>query len=338
MDDLPQNMQAICLRRVPQGMPQAEDFELCSRLLPRDGEGRMLVRTRWLSLDPFLRAQLGGRYAEPCPLPGSIIPGSGIAEVVEDRSGRHPPGSLVLAATGWAEYAVVDASRACAVDTGPEPPTAALGVLGIPGLTAWAGVRRIFEPRPGQTILVSSAAGVVGSVAGQLCKAAGCCVVGISSSAHKCAIVTHEYGFDTCIDHRDPHFVEVLRQACPDGIDGYFDNVGGPVLEAALSMLRRNARVVLCGLIDQYNRAERPPGPNLGPVIASRARLEGLVVYDHLAELARCRAELGAMLAAGSLHYHEYRVHGLAAVPAAFIDLLRGEYYGKVLASLGNPA
>ncbi len=338
MSALPQTMQAICLRRVPSGMPLADDFALREMPLPQASADRMLVRTRWLSLDPFLRAQLGGRYAEPCPPPGSIIPGYGIAEVLGDRSGRHPAGSLVLAATGWAEYAAVDATRASAVETGSAPPTTALGVLGIPGLTAWAGVRRILEPRPGQTILVSSAAGVVGSVAGQLCKAAGCRVVGISSSAHKCAIVTREYGFDACISHRDGQIADSLRAACPDGIDGYFDNVGGPVLEAALGMLRRNARVVLCGLIDQYHRAERPPGPNLGPVIAARARLEGLVVYDHLAELARCRAELGAMLAAGSLHYHEHRVHGLAAVPAAFIDLLRGEHHGKVLASLGDPA
>ncbi len=334
MDGLHSTMQAVCLRQVPQGLPQLQDFELQQLPLPVPGDGQLLVRVSHLSLDPFLRAQLGGRYALPCPPLGSIVPGYGIGTVIEDRSGRFQIGDVVTGMTGWAEFATIDANTAAVVDTTLAPASTAVGVLGIPGLTAWAGVRRILQPKAGQTILVSTAAGAVGSVVGQLCKAAGCRVVGIAGSAQKCAIVTNEFGFDACVSYRDADFAQALRAACADGIDGYFDNVGGAVLEAALSLLRLHARVVLCGLSDQYNRAERPAGPNLGPVIGARARLEGLVVYDHLADFAQCRAELAQMIAAGTLRYREHIHDGLAAAPAGFIGLLKGENLGKALVRL----
>ncbi|WP_293714313.1 NADP-dependent oxidoreductase [Stenotrophomonas sp. UBA7606] len=334
MDGLHSTMQAVCLRQVPQGLPQLQDFELQQLPLPVPGDGQLLVQVQWLSLDPFLRAQLGGRYALPCPPLGSIVPGYGIGTVIEDRSGRFQIGDVVTGMTGWAEFAAIDANTAAVVDTALAPASTAVGVLGIPGLTAWAGVRRILQPKAGQTLLVSTAAGAVGSVVGQLCKAAGCRVVGIAGSAQKCAIVTDEFGFDACVSYRDADFAQALRAACADGIDGYFDNVGGAVLEAALSLLRLHARVVLCGLSDQYNRAERPAGPNLGPVIGARARLEGLVVYDHLADFAQCRAELAQMIAAGTLRYREHIHDGLAAAPAGFIGLLKGENLGKALVRL----
>lgn len=334
MDGLHTTMQAVCLRQVPQGMPQAQDFELRQLPLPLIGDGQLRVQVQWLSLDPFLRAQLGGRYAVPCPPLGSIVPGYGIGTVVEDRSGRFQPGDVVTGMTGWAEFAAMDANAASLIDAALAPVSTAVGVLGVPGLTAWAGVRRILQPKAGQTILVSTAAGAVGSVVGQLCKAAGCRVVGIAGSAQKCAIVTDEFGFDACVSYRDADFAASLRAACPEGIDGYFDNVGGAVLEAALSLLRLHARVVLCGLSDQYNRAERPAGPNLGPVIGARARLEGLVVYDHLGDFAQCRSELAQMIAAGTLRYREHIHDGLATAPAGFIGLLNGDNLGKALVRL----
>ena len=334
MDGLHTTMQAVCLRQVPQGMPQAQDFELRQLPLPPIADGQLRVQVQWLSLDPFLRAQLGGRYAVPCPPLGSIVPGYGIGTVVEDRSGRFQPGDVVTGMTGWAEFAAMDANTTSLIDAALAPVSTAVGVLGVPGLTAWAGVRRILQPKAGQTILVSTAAGAVGSVVGQLCKAAGCRVVGIAGSAQKCAIVTDEFGFDACVSYRDADFAASLRAACPDGIDGYFDNVGGAVLEAALSLLRLHARVVLCGLSDQYNRAERPAGPNLGPVIGARARLEGLVVYDHLGDFAQCRSELAQMIAAGTLCYREHIHDGLATAPAGFIGLLNGDNLGKALVRL----
>lgn len=271
MQRVPATMQAVCLRAIPEGMPQLSDFSLQSLPVPQPRAGQVLVRLYWLSLDPFLRAQLGGRYVAPCPPLGAIVPGYAVGQVVDDDSGRFAAGTWVTGLLGWAQYAVADANAVQAVDATLAPPSTAVGVLGIPGLTAWAGVRRILDPQPGQTIVISTAAGAVGSIAGQLCKAAGARVVGLTSTDEKCALVTGTYGFDACVNYRAPDFADALRAACPQRIDGYFDNVGGAVLETVLGQLALRARVVLCGLSDQYNRAERPPGPNLGPVIGARA-------------------------------------------------------------------
>ena len=331
-------MQAVCLQAIPQGMPQLADFQLQQLPVPVPAAGQLLVRLHWLSLDPFLRAQLGGRYVSPCPPLGAVVPGYAVGTVVADASGRFVAGQWVTGLLGWAQYAVAEARALQPVDPVLGPPSTAVGVLGIPGLTAWAGVRRILEPRPGQTIVISTAAGAVGSIAGQLCKAAGARVVGLSSAAEKCALVTAAFGFDACVNYRAPEFADALRAACPQGIDGYFDNVGGAVLETVLSQLALRARVVLCGLSDQYNRSERPPGPNLGPVIGARARLEGLVVYDHLDAFERCRQELAGLIACGQLHYREHIHHGLENAAAGFIGLLRGENTGKALVAVEHAA
>ncbi|WP_442683198.1 NADP-dependent oxidoreductase [Stenotrophomonas sp. JC08] len=330
-------MQAVCLRAIPEGMPQLSDFSLQSLPVPQPRAGQVLVRLYWLSLDPFLRAQLGGRYVAPCPPLGAIVPGYAVGQVVDDDSGRFAAGTWVTGLLGWAQYAVADANAVQAVDATLAPPSTAVGVLGIPGLTAWAGVRRILDPQPGQTIVISTAAGAVGSVAGQLCKAAGARVVGLTSTDEKCALVTGTYGFDACVNYRAPDFADALRAACPQRIDGYFDNVGGAVLETVLDQLALRARVVLCGLSDQYNRAQRPPGPNLGPVIGARARLEGLVVYDHLADFGICRQQLAGLIGAGQLHYREHIHHGLEQAAAGFIGLLRGENTGKALVAVEHP-
>ena len=337
MQRVPATMQAVCLRAIPEGMPQLSDFSLQSLPVPQPRAGQVLVRLYWLSLDPFLRAQLGGRYVAPCPPLGAIVPGYAVGQVVDDDSGRFAAGTWVTGLLGWAQYAVADANAVQAVDATLAPPSTAVGVLGIPGLTAWAGVRRILDPQPGQTIVISTAAGAVGSIAGQLCKAAGARVVGLTSTDEKCALVTGTYGFDACVNYRAPDFADALRAACPQRIDGYFDNVGGAVLETVLGQLALRARVVLCGLSDQYNRAERPPGPNLGPVIGARARLEGLVVYDHLADFGICRQQLAGLIGAGQLHYREHIHHGLEQAAAGFIGLLRGENTGKALVAVEHP-
>ena len=329
-------MQAVCLQALPQGMPQLSDFSLQSLPVPRPGAGQVLVRLHWLSLDPFLRAQLGGRYVAPCPPLGAVVPGYAVGTVVEDTSGRFAAGDWVTGLLGWAQYAVADAVALQAVDAALAPPSTAVGVLGVPGLTAWAGVRRILEPKAGQTIVISTAAGAVGSIAGQLCKAAGARVVGLTSTAEKCALLTDTYGFDAAVNYRAPDFADALRAACPERIDGYFDNVGGTVLETVLGQLALRARVVLCGLSDQYNRAERPPGPNLGPVIGARARLEGLVVYDHLDAFDTCRNELAGLIAEGRLRYREHVSHGLENAAGGFIGLLNGENTGKALVAVSH--
>lgn len=333
---LPDSQLAVQLLRYPEGMPRVDDFGLVRRLLPEAAAGEVLLHTQWLSLDPYLRPLLAGRYVVPRPELGSIVPGIGLAQVVRSSHGSLPVGSWVVGETGWCEYAVADPSTLRQVDPALAPVSTALGVLGIPGLTAWAGLTSIGQPQAGETVLVSTAAGAVGSVVGQLAKRVGCRTVGIVGIEEKRRIALDEFGFDACVSHLSPSFAEDLRAACPDGIDVYFDNVGGAVLETALSLLRRHARVVLCGLSAQYNQDQRPPGPNLGPVIGARARLEGLVVYDHLPRHAQFQAELAPLVRSGALRYREEVSEGLAHAASAFVAMMQGQNRGKALVRVGE--
>lgn len=328
------NMQLVRVAAYPQGMPQVGDFETATAPLPRPGPGQVLVRNLWLSLDPYLRPLLAGRYVVPRPPLGAPVPGHAVARVESSHDPRFPAGSIVVADSAWAEYAAVDADGLRSVPDDRLPASTALGVLGIPGLTAWAGMRTIARPVAGETVLVSTAAGAVGSVAGQLARLAGCRVVGIAGSAEKCRIAVEEFGFDACVSHRSVDLVAELRAACPDGIDVYFDNVGVHVLAAALACLRRRARIVLCGLSGQYNEGVPPPGPHLGPVIGARARMEGLVVYDHLDRFQEFHEEVSDLVRGGRLRYREHVYQGLGQAAAGFASLMRGENLGKALVRL----
>ena len=323
--------QVVELRRYPDGMPREADFGIARRPPVVPGANEVLLRSHLISLDPYLRPLLGGRYGVPRPEPGAMIPGSALSQVVHSNSERFAAGDWVVGDTGWCDYAVAAAEALRRVDAEVAPLSTALGVLGIPGLAAWAGLNTIGQPQAGETVLVSTAAGAVGSVAGQLARRAGCRTVGIAGLPEKCAIAREAYGFAECISHLSPTFAEELRAACPDGIDVYFDNVGGSVLEAALSLLRPGARVVLCGMSAQYNQSQRPPGPNLAPVIAARATMQGLVVFDHLARLDEFIAEVGPLVRDGSVQYRESITDGLASAPAAFIAMLAGRNLGKAL-------
>ncbi len=328
---IPQERQVVQVLRYPVGMPQAADFGLDRRPLAAPGAGEVLLRTHWLSLDPYLRPLLAGRYALPRPALGDVVPGGALSQIVVSDSDDLAAGDWVVGDTGWCDYAVVRAESLRRVDPDQAPLSTALGVLGIPGLTAWAGLKTIAHPQAGETVLVSTAAGAVGSVAGQLARRAGCRTVGIAGLPEKCAIAREAFGFDECVSHLSPTFADDLRAACPDGIDVYFDNVGGEVLEAALSLLRPRARVVLCGLSAQYNQADRPPGPNLGPVIGARATLQGLVVFDHLARFDEFSAEVAPLVRDGSVQYRESISEGLATAPAAFVAMMSGRNLGKSL-------
>jgi NADPH-dependent curcumin reductase CurA len=325
----------VLLARYPEGMPQPSDFALAREAIPTPAADQVMLRTLYLSLDPYLRPLLAGRHLGQRPELGAVMPGQAVAEVIECPSGILPIGSHVVAETGWREYTCVPVHGLRALGAEVQPLSTALGVLGLPGLTAWAGMGYIAAPKAGDTVLVSSAAGAVGSVAGQLAQLAGARVVGIVGSAQKQRIVMEEFGFDACVNYRSDDFSASLRAACPEGIDVYFDNVGGAVLEAALGLLRRHARIVLCGLMDQYNRDSRPPGPNLGPVIAARARMQGLVVYDYLDRIDMFRTEIASLLHAGKLRYRETISEGLAGTPAAFAALMRGDNLGKALVRVG---
>lgn len=321
----------VVLARRPLGMPEAADFALVRRLRPRPSDGELLLSVRWLSIDPYLRPLLAGRYLVGPPAIGDTIPGQGLGEVIASNAVGFAPGDRVIAETGWRERAVVAAGSARRIDPGRAPESKWLGVLGIPGLTAWAGVRTILRPKPGETMLVSAAAGAVGSLVGQLITRAGARAIAVNGSAEKNALACAEFGYSAGVSYRDPDFAAALRAACPDGIDGYFDNVGGRVLDAAIGMLKRHARVALCGLIDQYNADTRPVGPNLGPVIGARATLTGLVVHDHLDALGAFVEELAPLVASGAIRARDDVLDGLARAPEQFIRLLEGQNVGKAL-------
>lgn len=331
---IPSTRQVVQLLRYPEGLPREADFGLQQQPLSPPADGEVLLRNHWLSLDPYLRPLLAGRYAVPRPPLGAVVPGGALAQVVHSNSAVLAAGDWVVGDSGWCDYSVADSAGLRRVDAQQGPLSTALGALGIPGLTAWAGLKTIARPRPGETVLVSTAAGAVGSMAGQLARRAGCRTVGIAGLPEKCALARDVYGFDACVSHLSPNLADELRAACPEGIDVYFDNVGGAVLEAALSVLRPRARVVLCGMSAQYNEAQRPPGPNLGPVIATRATLQGLVVFDHLARFDEFSAEVAPLLRDGSGQYRESISEGLAAAPAGFIAMLQGRNLGKALVRL----
>lgn len=335
---LPATQQTVQLLRYPVGAPQVGDFGLSCLPVPQPGAGQVLLRTEVLSLDPYLRPLLAGRYVAPRPALGSVVPGIGLARVVRSDRQSLAVGEWVVGETGWCEYAVAEPAKLRRIDPSLAPVSTALGVLGIPGLAAWAGLNSIGRPQKGETVLVSTATGAVGSVAGQLARRAGCRTVGIVGLEDKCRIALDEFGFDACVSYLSPSFVDDLRAACRDGIDVYFDNAGGAVLKAAVSLLRVHARVVLCGLSSQYNQDQRPPGPNLGPVIGARARLEGLVVYDHLHRFAEFQAEVAPLIRSGTLRYREEMNEGLESAPQAFVDLMQGRNRGKVLVRVGDPS
>ena len=346
--------ETITLQRKPDGVPVEADFQLTSTTLP-DAEfiapGQVLVRVLALSLDPYLRSAMAGRHMSGTIHPGEVVRGEGLVEVLASRNPRMAPGQRWVAACGWRSHAVLDApavEQARSVDAALQPPTLALGGLGMPGLTAWAGFHRLCEARPGATLVVSAAGGAVGATVGQLARLAGCRVVGIAGGAAKCAWVTEVAGFDACIDHHTQDLRQALQAHCPQGVDIYFDNVGGDTLQAVVEQLALHARVVLCGLAAQYNAtataipAAQPAGPNPAWFIKARATVRGLVVYDHWADLPLMQAELGAHHRAGRLHFREDVSHGLASAPTAFCRLMRGENQGKAIVTLqptpqGNP-
>jgi len=329
-------IEQITLVRTPQGTPTEADFALGSATLPAPSDGQALVQVLALSLDPFLRSAMSGRHLSAAIHPGDVVRGEGLVQVLASRHPRMAQGTTWVAACGWRSHALLDAETIDqARPVGPEvqPPTLALGVLGMPGLTAWAGFNRLAEARPGNTLVVSAASGPVGSTVGQLARLAGCRVIGIAGGPEKCAWVTGQAGFDACIDYHAEDLREALRRHAPGGVDIYFDNVGGDVLLAVCEQLAVGARVVLCGLMAQYNGAAPVP-LNPGLIIRARATVRGLVVYDHWAHFAAMAAEIGGHIRAGQLQFREDIGHGLASTPAAFAKLMSGRNQGKALVVL----
>lgn len=320
--------QAVVVARRPDGVPVPEDFAVQAIAEP-DGDG-VLCHVCVLSLDPYLRGRLSGRHISGPLNIGDVMESECVLQVAEDAQG-FKAGELVRGFAPWQERAVVPASALTRLPEGIDPPSLALGVLGMPGLTAYAGVRRLLEPKAGETLFVSAAAGPVGATVAQLCKAAGARTVGIASSDDKCAWMTGSAGYDVAINYRAQDLREALDAACPNGIDLYFDNVGGDVLQAAMERLAVGARVALCGLMEQYNTDNPPPGPNPALTIKARATVRGLVVYDHEDLREEMQTTLWNMIRAGTLAYREDATDGLAQAPEAFCRLMAGRNFGKTI-------
>jgi NADPH-dependent curcumin reductase len=322
----------ILLKSRPEGAPGLENFEQKVVGVPSPREGEVLMRILYLSLDPYMRGRMSAEksYAQPAAL-GEPMVGRTVAEIVESRHPKYQVGDTVLGGGGWQQYAVSDGAGLRRLDPQAAPPSTALGVLGMPGMTAYAGLLEIGRPAAGETLVVAAAAGAVGSVVGQIGKIKGCRVVGVAGGADKCRYVIDELGFDACVDHRARDLGERLGQACPAGIDIYFENVGGAVQQAVWPLLNDFARVPVCGLIAQYNAAAPVPGPDLVTVLRKRLTLRGFIVTDFAAKGADFQRDMSEWVRSGKVRYREDVVEGLEHAPAAFLGLLQGRNFGKML-------
>lgn len=326
----------IVLARRPDGNITPDCFRLETRHLPAPRDGELLLRTLFLSVDPYMRGSMNENagYALPTQLDHTMTGGT-VSEVLQSRAAGFLPGDIVVGYTGWCEHALVQPASALMfykVDESLGPVSTALGVLGMPGHTAYFGLSRIGRPRSGETLVVSAAAGTVGSIVGQLGRLDGCRVVGIAGGPGKCAIVRDEFGFDACVDYKSPRFREQLRVACPQGVDIYFENVGGPVLDAVAPLLNDGARVPICGYISDYNKTV--PGGSPMDVLAAHPKKPEhrlFIVTEWMKEFPDATRKLGALLREGRLRYRETIVDGLDQAPAALAGLFRGENVGKML-------
>lgn len=321
----------IVLRSRPEGTPSASDFELKDASIPEPAAGEFLCRNLYLSLDPYMRGQMSGRHISGVINPGELMRGETIGEVLQSNDPDFSKGDLVAFQGGWQQYAVSRAEDARKIDPRIEPPSLALGIFGMPGLTAFAGTAYLAEPKEGDVLVVSSASGAVGSMVGQIGRIKGCRVIGIAGSDEKCNWVTDKAGFDACINYKTEDLPEALDRLCPDGIDIYFDNVGGDTLEAVIWRLAIGARVVLCGLMSQYNLSEMPPGPNPGAIIRARATVRGLVVYDHEDKRAEFVENALGWIADDKIAYNEEVTEGIENAPEAFERLMSGRNFGKTI-------
>ena len=325
------NLQVL-YRRPVRGTPVPEDFELTASAMPQAAEGQFVVRNLYLALEPYYRNILKGMALYGTTLqPGDVMYGETIGQVIATRHPQYATGDYVLARGGWQQYARLNGTNVRKLEPGKLPLSTALGVLGTPGLTGYAGLVYLAPPRPGQTVVVSAATGPVGSTAGQTARLMGARVIGIAGSTEKCAYAVHSLGFEHCINYKQDDLASALRTACPDGIDVYFDNVGGATLAAVLGNLARHAQVILCGMMGAYNAEGPPAGPHLGPVIIARATLKGLVVFDYLHHLPELQRVVGGWILNGQFHYREDISESLEQAPRAFCRLMRGENFGKTL-------
>jgi len=320
----------ILLAEKPAGKLGPEHFKMVSGAVPEPGEGEALLRVRYISLDAANRAWMHGATYRSAVEAGSVMAGAGIAEVISSKAPNLAPGDLVFADTGWQEFAALPAKHLTKMPK-VEPMTYLLSVYGVAGLTAYFGLLEIGKPREGETVVVSAAAGSVGSIVGQIAKIKGCHVVGIAGGADKCHWLTSELGFDAAVDYKDGALFKALRAAAPKGVDVYFDNVGGDILEACLPLMNNYGRIACCGAISQYDGAPSAHGPRGVPglIVVKRLTMQGFIVMDYMKESQRALADLQSWVASGRLKVQEDVIDGLENTPKALIGLLAGENRGK---------
>jgi NADPH-dependent curcumin reductase CurA len=342
MSQSSQSNRRLLLAKRPHGAPNAETFRLDTQPLPTPGAGEVLLRSVFLSLDPYMRGRISAAKSYAASVEeGAVMVGGTVSRVVASNNPGFAEGDWVLSMNGWQDYAVSDGTGLTNLGKNPENPSYALGVLGMPGFTGYMGLLDIGKPQPGETLVVAAATGPVGATVGQVGKIKGCHVVGVAGGAEKCRYAVEVLGFDACLDHHAEDFAEQLAAACPKGIDIYFENVGGKVFDAVLPLLNTLARVPVCGLIAQYNATELPPGPDrlsllMRTILTQRLTVRGFIIFDDYGprypEFAR---DMSAWLAEGKIKYREHLVDGLESAPEAFVGLLEGRNFGKLVVRVG---
>ncbi len=336
------NSRRIELIKRPVGLPEASDFNICEKPLPELGADQVLVRTIYLSLDPYMRGRMSDAksYAESVAL-GDVVTAEAVSEVLESSSDRYGKGDIVAGMNGWQSHAVLDAKDVRKVDPSMAPVSTALGVLGMPGLTAYVGLIDKASPRAGETIVVSAATGAVGSVVGQIAKIKGLRVVGVAGAEEKCAYAERELGYDVCLSRHLGDFADRLAAACPDGVDIYYENVGGDVQSAVLPLLNVHARMTVCGLIAWYNLTAPLEGPDMTPalmrqILVKRLSINGIIIFDHYDRFRDFQRDVSGWIADGSLKYREDIVDGLDNTIEAFQGLMTGRNFGKLIVRVSD--
>lgn len=332
----------ITLASRPHGAPTQENFNLVESAIPVPAQGEMLLRTIYLSLDPYMRGRMNDAksYADPVAIDEVMVGGS-ICRVEESNLDGFTKGDLVVAFGGWQDYSLSDGEGVIKLDSNMPNPSYGLGVLGMPGLTAYMGLMDIGEPKEGETLVVAAATGAVGSLVGQIGKIKGCKVIGIAGSSEKCDYAVNELGFDTCLNHNDDDLAVKLAEVCANGIDIYYENVGGQVFDAVLPLLNPKARIPLCGLISQYNATDLPTGPDrmsllMGNILVKRIKMQGFIVFDDYGHrYNEFQQAMVPWLMSGQIKYKEDKVEGLYNAVSAFIGLLQGENFGKLVVQVG---
>ncbi|GHA40089.1 NADP-dependent oxidoreductase [Amylibacter ulvae] len=335
----------LVLAERPNGEPNENTLRMETADIPTPQNGEMLLRTQFLSLDPYMRGRMSAAksYADPVEI-GDVMVGGTVAEVIASNNPKFSKGEYVVSFSGWQDYAISDGTMVNSLGTTPQNPSWALGVLGMPGFTAWAGLTQIGMPKAGETVVVGGATGPVGATVGQIAKILGCRVVGIAGGAEKCAYAVDELGFDACVDYKTDTLNGDLAAATPDGIDIYFENVGGKVFDAVMPLLNTGARIPLCGLISQYNATSLPDGPDrmgmlMGQLLTRRITMRGFIIFDDFGHLyPEFAAQMIGWIKEGKIKYREEIIDGLENAPEAFIGLLNGEAFGKRVIRVGNVA